>query len=235
MNLLVKITEHFPFSVISNDLAYPWQIGFQESASPGFSGIIELHDTIFFYLVVIAIGVFWLLGSVIYSYKSDNSKIVHKYLNHGTIKCLSNSVELKLNGNYEKYKENSRIYKLTTNNLSLYFMPVLKSKTNETLRLPIFPKFDIRRHYSNETLLSPITIKVDDKLSDNVNIFSEVEPSLDKLTPVKSYDNAYTYKKEIYKDNKGKAGIYRFYNKINGNFYFPLGVPLGVPLGEVVQ
>ena len=92
MNLLIKITEYFPFTVISNDLAYPWQIGFQESASPGFSGIIELHDTIFFYLVVIAIGVFWLLGSVIYSYRENKSKIVHKYLNHGTTQCLSNSI-----------------------------------------------------------------------------------------------------------------------------------------------
>lgn len=74
--------------VISNDIAHPWQIGFQDSASPGFSGIIELHDTIFFYLVVIAIGVFWLLGSVIYNYNGEKSKIVHKYLNHGILKCL---------------------------------------------------------------------------------------------------------------------------------------------------
>jgi cytochrome c oxidase subunit 2 len=84
MKTLFKITEILPFSIISNDLAHPWQIGFQDSASPGFSGIIELHDTIFFYLVVIAIGVFWVLGSIIYSYGSEKSKIIHKYLNHGT-------------------------------------------------------------------------------------------------------------------------------------------------------
>src|SRR5215469_2570220 len=85
MNTRSTITEIFPFSCISNDLAYPWQIGFQDSASPGFSGIVELHDTIFFYLVIIAIGVCWLLGSVIYNYGGEKSKIVHKYLNHGTI------------------------------------------------------------------------------------------------------------------------------------------------------
>nr|QKS32151.1 cytochrome c oxidase subunit 2 [Sphaerobolus stellatus] len=69
---------------VFNDLAHPWQIGFQDGASPGFSGIVELHNTIFFYLVLIAIGVFWLLGVVIYIYNGDKSKITHKFLNHGT-------------------------------------------------------------------------------------------------------------------------------------------------------
>jgi cytochrome c oxidase subunit 2 len=73
------------FNIISNDLAQPWQIGFQDGASPGFSGIVDLHNTIFFYLVVISIGVFWLLGSIIYFYNGKVSHIVHKYLNHGTL------------------------------------------------------------------------------------------------------------------------------------------------------
>jgi LAGLIDADG DNA endonuclease family/Cytochrome C oxidase subunit II, transmembrane domain len=72
-------------SVISNDLAQPWELGFQDDASPGFTGIVDLHNTIFFYLVIISIGVFWVLGSIIYYYKSSNSLIVHKYLNHGTL------------------------------------------------------------------------------------------------------------------------------------------------------
>jgi cytochrome c oxidase subunit 2 len=113
---LFKITDFFPFSVISNDLAHPWQIGFQDGASPGFSGIIELHDTIFFYLVVIAIGVFWLLVSVMYSYGGEKSHIVHKYLNHGTMQCLSKLEVLELNKQIENYQENRRILKLTLTN-----------------------------------------------------------------------------------------------------------------------
>lgn len=70
---------------ISYDAAQPWQMGFQDSASPGFTGIIELHDTIFFYLVLISVGVFWVLSSIIYNYNYKNSPIVHKYLNHGTL------------------------------------------------------------------------------------------------------------------------------------------------------
>jgi cytochrome c oxidase subunit 2 len=75
----------FIFNTIFNDAPQPWQIGFQDSAAPGFTGIVELHNTIFFYLVVISVGVFWVLGSVIYYFNSTNSPIVHKYLNHGTL------------------------------------------------------------------------------------------------------------------------------------------------------
>ena len=73
------------FNTIYNDAPQPWQIGFQDSAAPGFTGIVELHNTIFFYLVLICVGVFWVLGSIIYYFNSNSSPIVHKYLNHGTL------------------------------------------------------------------------------------------------------------------------------------------------------
>lgn len=73
------------FSTIFNDAPHPWQLGFQDSAAPGFSGIVELHNTIFFFLVVISVGVFWTLGSIIFYYNIKRSPIVHKYLNHGTL------------------------------------------------------------------------------------------------------------------------------------------------------
>lgn len=69
--------------LVFNDLAQPWQLGFQDGASPGFTGIVELHDTIFYYLVIISVGVFWLLGSIIYFYNSNKTHMIHKYLNHG--------------------------------------------------------------------------------------------------------------------------------------------------------
>lgn len=68
---------------IFNDAPQPWQIGFQDSAAPAFTGIVELHNTAFFYLVVISVAVFWVLGSTIYYFSSTSSPIVHKYLNHG--------------------------------------------------------------------------------------------------------------------------------------------------------
>ena len=73
------------FKTIFNDAPQPWDIGFQDSAAPGFTGIIDLHNTLFFYLIVICVGVFWILGSVIYYFNYNKSPIVHKYLNHGTL------------------------------------------------------------------------------------------------------------------------------------------------------
>ena len=64
---------------ILNDSPEPWQIGFQDSAAPGFEGITDLHDSIFFYLVVISIGVFWVLFSIIINFSQKNSPIVYKY------------------------------------------------------------------------------------------------------------------------------------------------------------
>nr|YP_010714079.1 cytochrome c oxidase subunit 2 [Fuscoporia gilva]WDD39642.1 cytochrome c oxidase subunit 2 [Fuscoporia gilva] len=70
---------------ILNDAPEPWQIGFQDSAAPGFTGIVELHNTLFFYIVIICISVFWILGTITYTYSYNKNPIAHKYLNHGTL------------------------------------------------------------------------------------------------------------------------------------------------------
>ena len=74
------------FSLINpvyNDAPEPWQIGFQDGASPTFEGITELHNSIFFYLLLISVGVAWMIGSVVVNYSSNASPIVYKYANHG--------------------------------------------------------------------------------------------------------------------------------------------------------
>lgn len=81
--VIVFVSQTFKF--ITSDVAQPWQLGFQDSASPSFSGIVALHDTILFYLVVTSVLVFWLLAVIIYFYNKKNEEIVHKYLNHGTL------------------------------------------------------------------------------------------------------------------------------------------------------
>ena len=48
-------------------------------------GLIELHDSIMFYLIIILFGVGWILASVIRNYSAIKSPISHKYLNHGTL------------------------------------------------------------------------------------------------------------------------------------------------------
>lgn len=70
---------------ILNDAPKPWGIYFQDGASPSFEGIVELHDQIMFYLVLILFGVGWVLVSVITNFKKNKTEIVNKYTNHGTL------------------------------------------------------------------------------------------------------------------------------------------------------
>lgn len=69
------------FKIILNDAAEPWQLGFQDSAAPGMTGLVTLHNTIGFYLIVISISVFWFLFSLFYT----SYPIAHKYVTHGTV------------------------------------------------------------------------------------------------------------------------------------------------------
>ncbi|TIA86891.1 hypothetical protein E3P99_03547 [Wallemia hederae] len=70
---------------VYNDAPEPWKLSFQDGASPTFEGITELHDTIFFYLVVIGVGVFWIMGVTMINFSESKSQIVYKHFNHGTL------------------------------------------------------------------------------------------------------------------------------------------------------
>lgn len=67
------------------DAPRAWGVYFQDSASPQMEAIVELHDNIMFYLVIILFGVAWILISIIRNYSYTNSPISNKYLNHGTL------------------------------------------------------------------------------------------------------------------------------------------------------
>lgn len=86
--MIYKIKMYTLLSLINNtlrcDAPEPWQLGFQDGATPTYEGITELHNSIFFYLVVIFIGVTWAIGSIIVNFSQNKNPIVYKYLNHGT-------------------------------------------------------------------------------------------------------------------------------------------------------
>src|ERR1700724_1387656 len=73
------------FNNIFNDAAQPWQLGFQDSAAPAFTGLVTLHNTIGFYLIVICFAVFWVIFSIGYNYNYNKNPIAYKYLTHGTV------------------------------------------------------------------------------------------------------------------------------------------------------
>jgi heme/copper-type cytochrome/quinol oxidase subunit 2 len=67
------------------DAPKPWGLYFQDTASPQMEALVELHDNIMFYLVIILFGVAWILLSIVRNYVSNRSPISNKYLNHGTL------------------------------------------------------------------------------------------------------------------------------------------------------
>jgi len=79
------MTNLFTPFYVTCDAPRPWGIYFQDSASPQMEALIELHDNIMFYLVIILFGVAWIIISVIRNYVNDKSPISNKYLNHGTL------------------------------------------------------------------------------------------------------------------------------------------------------
>jgi len=73
------------FLILNLDAPTAWGIYFQDSATPQMEGLIELHDNIMYYLVIILFSVGWILLSIVRNYVSQKSPISHKYLNHGTL------------------------------------------------------------------------------------------------------------------------------------------------------
>lgn len=73
-----------------NDFAYSKQIGFQDPATPIMEGIIDLHDDIMFYMVVVGFVVGWVLISIfqmcsrseIIPGVSNNSNTAYSYFSH---------------------------------------------------------------------------------------------------------------------------------------------------------
>ncbi len=72
-------------SFVAADAAEAWQIGFQDSCSPSMTGIVDLHNDVFFYLTLILLGVAWILGIVIFYFNKNYSPMSHKYWTHGTV------------------------------------------------------------------------------------------------------------------------------------------------------
>ena len=82
--------------IINLDAPSAWGIYFQDSATPQMEGLVELHDNIMYYLVIILFAVGWIILSIVRNYISTKSPISHKYLNHGIIsvpahKCYNRS------------------------------------------------------------------------------------------------------------------------------------------------
>jgi group I intron endonuclease len=63
-------------------------------------GLVELHDNIMYYLVIILFAVGWVLLSIVRNYVATKSPISHKYLDHGRI-----NVPAQKCSNHSKYNQ----------------------------------------------------------------------------------------------------------------------------------
>lgn len=63
-------------SFVSFDAPVAWGIYFQDSATPQMEGLIELHDNIMYYLVLILFAVGWVLFSIIRNFAAAKAPIV---------------------------------------------------------------------------------------------------------------------------------------------------------------
>jgi cytochrome c oxidase subunit 2 len=65
------------------DAPEAWQLGFQDPATPVMQGIIDLHHDIFFFMIVVAVFVLWMLTRTLYHFHQSKNPIPEKII-HGT-------------------------------------------------------------------------------------------------------------------------------------------------------
>jgi len=82
---LMTLFNIYAINFILEDIAEPWQISFQDSATKIMEGIINLHNWIFFYLVMISIFVVWFLLVIIREFNVSKHPISNKKLKDGTL------------------------------------------------------------------------------------------------------------------------------------------------------
>ena len=103
-------------NAINLDAPMPWGIYFQDSATPQMEGLIELHDNIMFYLVLILFSVGWILFSIVKNFINTKALMSHKYLNHG--KNVPIQKCFKFNNIYIVSKPYIRFYSTSPNSPS---------------------------------------------------------------------------------------------------------------------
>jgi cytochrome c oxidase subunit 1 len=65
-------------SLYNGDAAIPWQLGFQDPASPIMEGIVELHHDIMYFLILVVIFVLWMLCRIILLFDNKINPIPSK-------------------------------------------------------------------------------------------------------------------------------------------------------------
>nr|ULQ69099.1 cytochrome c oxidase subunit 2 [Cyperus difformis] len=70
------------------DAAEPWQLGFQDPATPIMQGIIDLHHDIFFFLILILVFVLWMLVRALWHFHEKTNPIPQRIVHGTTIEII---------------------------------------------------------------------------------------------------------------------------------------------------
>ncbi|KAI5445782.1 cytochrome c oxidase subunit 2 [Lathyrus oleraceus] len=70
------------------DATEPWQLGFQDAATPMMQGIIDLHHDIFFFLILILVFVSWILVRALWHFHNQKYPIPQRVVHGTTIEIL---------------------------------------------------------------------------------------------------------------------------------------------------
>lgn len=74
--------------ISSCDAAESWQLGIQDPATPVMEGMIYFHNYLVFFVVFIAVAVFWLLYRVISDFNSETNPIVNKFTHSSILEIV---------------------------------------------------------------------------------------------------------------------------------------------------
>ena len=159
-------------------------------------GLVELHDNIMYYLVVILFAVAWVLLSIVRNYIETKSPISHKYLNHGII-----SVPAQKCSNHIKY------------NQFLNSCPF-----GGSAYAPLVYNYWKVRGYSTSSLK--------DRDDQFIPYPDPPWKRGDMEGDQAIYEDASSMQKAILKDNAGKSGIYMLNNYISGKSYIDSSINL---------
>jgi cytochrome c oxidase subunit 2 len=75
-------------TIATSDAAEPWQLGFQDPATPIMQGIIELHQDILVFLIIILVFVLWILVRALWQFHEQTNPIPQRIAHGNTIEII---------------------------------------------------------------------------------------------------------------------------------------------------
>lgn len=83
-----RVNEWLFLTIAPCDAAEPWQLGFQDAATPMMQGIMDLHHDIFFFLILILVFVLWILVRALWHFHYKKNPIPQRIVHGTTIEIL---------------------------------------------------------------------------------------------------------------------------------------------------